>query len=432
MSAYLQPRSRAIALARIALLTLVPGVAWAFHSGGVGDCEGCHIMHNTASGGASATQFLLQGPDPSSRCLDCHGSKGQSAVSVLTTQLVWGQPPANYTPGGDFAWLKKSFTWNTPQRVETSPGDSHGHNIIAADYGLARDRVNLAAPGGTYPSDKLSCISCHDPHGRYRILDTNGTVATTGKPIGASGSAGDLGAFEQPTAREAVGSYRLLGGVGYLPKSAGQVAPFSTPPPVALAPTTYNQSESFADVRVVYGSGMSEWCGNCHGALHTPSSTFNSPLKHPSGASAKLVQGRRDSVYNAYAKGGDLTGSWLTAYTSLVPYEEGTTDRALLADRARSDGSARSGPRSGLENVMCLSCHRAHASGWDHTMRWNQRSEFVVVSGRWPGIDAGGDPSKPALAQGRTQAETRAAMYDRPPTAFASFQTSLCNKCHAK
>ena len=86
---------------------------------------------------------------------------------------------------------------------------------------------------------------------------------------------------------------------------------------------------------------------------------------------------------------------------------------------------------------MCLSCHRAHASGWDWAMRWNMRDAsintgYVTVGGQWPGLDATGDAALPANAQGRTQAETRGAMYDRDPTAYAPYQRALCNKCHAQ
>ena len=33
---------------------------------------------------------------------------------------------------------------------------------------------------------------------------------------------------------------------------------------------------------------------------------------------------------------------------------------------------------------------------------------------------------------GKTQAEIQATFYDRPATAYATYQRSLCNKCHAK
>jgi hypothetical protein len=411
-----------------AILAFAARNAWAFHSGGAGDCDGCHAMH-TSQTGSQVGAFLMQGTDSSSTCLICHGGLNQISQGVLSTSSPLGVPPVNYTPGGDFAWINKSYMWTAPDGLQSSNGDHHGHNVVAADFGLYADATRLAAPGGTYPSSKLACISCHDPHGRYRYT-LNGTFATSGKPIMGSGSYGDGTRFLQPTTDVGIGAFRLLAGTGYQPKALDGALAFSRDPPIALAPSTYNASERLSDVRVAYGTGMSEWCGNCHGALHTPAVTSTSPFMHPSGSAAKL--GVSSNIYNTYVKSGDLSGTWSTAYSSLVPYEEGISDRPSLAMHARSDGTATMGPTTGQENVMCLSCHRAHASGWDSGLRWNQKSEYVVAAGQWPGMDSVGDAAKAVYAQGRMQAETRAAMYERPPSKFATFQTTLCNKCHAK
>jgi hypothetical protein len=166
---------------------------------------------------------------------------------------------------------------------------------------------------------------------------------------------------------------------------------------------------------------------------HAPYATgTTSSFQHPSGAAAKLSGRRIATIYNAYVKTGDLSGAQMTSYSSLVPYEEGSSDTVALSLHARSDGTASDGPGTGTENVTCLSCHRAHASGWDSGLRWNQQADALVVGGRWPGLDAGGAAGQAVNAQGRMTAETRAAMYDREPTTFGSFQSSLCNKCHAK
>jgi hypothetical protein len=424
------PAGRAAAAVVIAL-AVMPARARAFHEGGVGECEGCHTMHNSEESIPGVTSaYLLRGGDASSRCLYCHAGLVPGGVSVLTTGVPRGLPPANYTPGGDFGWLDKSYAWSTPTGLETSPPESHGHNVVAADLGLYADPATPQAPGGTYPSAQLSCISCHDPHGRFRINAGSNTPSRTGKPIVASGSYGE-GAFRQPTDATSVGTYRLLAGAGYAPKSAHNAPTFSTNPPVALSPTAFNRSERVTETRVAYGAGMSEWCGNCHGQIHTPTSSASDFL-HPSGSSAKLSAGLAAIVYNMYVKTGDLTGTQSVSYSSLVPYEEGTADRTTLAMHARSDGGALSGPGTGAENVMCLSCHRAHATAWDHALRWNQRATYLVADGLWPGTDSVGSAQLPENAQGRTIAETRGAMYDRDPTRFARFQTSLCNKCHGK
>jgi predicted CXXCH cytochrome family protein len=406
-------------------LAFLPRAAAGFHAGGAGECDGCHSMH---SSGTSSS--LLLAKDSSSVCLTCHAANIQRPDTVLTTGLITGVPPINYTPGGDFGWLQKSYQWIDAKGVlQQSRGDHHGHNVVAMDFGLVPDAVRLVAPGGTYSSNQLGCISCHDPHGTYRLTDSGGTVSTVGPPVRTSGSYANGGTVEDPTSNSSVGVYRLLGGAGYQPKSSGQ-APFSNQSPIAVAPPTYNQGERSTQVRVAYGARMSDWCGNCHLSIHVPNDP-SSKLVHPSGPMARLGA-IVSKTYNSYIKTGDLTGSWQSSYDSLVPYEEGTTNRSTLALHARSDGSGLDGPQTGLENVMCLSCHRAHASGFDDALRWNQEGEFIAVAGQWPGLDATGTAGKPTLAQGRTSAETRAAMYDRDASRYAAYQNSLCNKCHAK
>jgi hypothetical protein len=192
-----------------------------------------------------------------------------------------------------------------------------------------------------------------------------------------------------------------------------------------VSPENYNRPEDRGDTRVAYGKGMSEWCANCHAALLGGG---EGAKIHPAGNNTKF-SGRVAANYNAYVASGNLTGNPATSYTSMVPFEMGTADYAALKGTATSTGGQTSGPATS-SNVMCLSCHRAHASGWDHAMRWNTKSEFLVFNGEYPGVEDTGVP--PRISQGRTRAETRRAYYERPATRFATYQRSLCNKCHAK
>jgi predicted CXXCH cytochrome family protein len=421
-----------LALAFLAAAGTQPALA--FHEGGVGSCEGCHSMHGKQDG-SDPGPFLLKGSDSSSACLNCHSSDMLGTYEVFTGRNVPQVPPAQLTPGGDFGWLLKSYAWlGQNGTTESSPGEQHGHSILALDYGLAPDSVRLTAPGGSYPSDRLACTSCHDPHGRYR-LSADGNIRTTGAPIVSSGSYGGA-ALALPGPSRAVGAYRLLAGVGYSPRSAGPgvFVPFGSSPPIALSPREFNRSERFTDTRVAYGSGMSEWCANCHGGIHVQQvSNSSSPFRHASGATARLSGGGELAIYNNYVRTGVLTGTQATSYTSMVPYEESMQDRVQLSQRAVSDGSVTGGPASGFENVSCLSCHRAHASGWDHALRWNMPpSGIIVFGGSWPGLDASGEAALARNAQGRTRGETRAAMYDREPSVYSAYQKVLCNKCHAK
>jgi hypothetical protein len=240
-------------------------------------------------------------------------------------------------------------------------------------------------------------------------------------PIAQSGSYGAA-----PTATEAVGVYRLLAGKGYAPLSNPSF-PFVNDPPIAVAPTAYNAAESgTSEVRVAYGTGMSEWCQNCHTNIHLDGYVTGAPgLRHPAGSGAKFRQVQAD-IYNAYVSSGDLTGT--NKYTSLVPFESGSADVAALLAAASSGAIPAPTPAllvaATTSNVMCVSCHRSHAAGFESMTRWSMQNTFVTEAGALV-ADAG-----------KNDAQTKAAYYGRgigaTGTGFANFQRVMCNKCHAK
>jgi hypothetical protein len=367
-------------------------------------------MHSPAAGGS----FLMVGTDQSSTCLSCHehaGDTGPSSyhVSTADADMPAGTAPLQRTPGGDFGWLKKTYTFVVRGTTNVEDGATHGHNIIAADKGYTVDPHNATAPGGTFPSAQLACNSCHDPHGKYRRL-SDGTVATAGAPIIGNGS---YNTSVTPLAGQAVGAYRLLAGAGY------SKAPF-TGVPVAVTPSTYNRTEAVTQTRTVYGVSATgghatwgNWCGSCHGDMH---STGNYVHPVDQGIGSDIM-----GLYNSYVKSGDMTGTPATSFNSLVPFASNTGNYAALALLAKNDDSNLSGPGSS-DQVNCMSCHRAHATGFPEMLRWNMENEFMVKNNVYQ-----------VSERGRTTAgEQAAGYYDRPTTQFASYQRVLCNKCHAQ
>jgi hypothetical protein len=352
--------------------------------------------------------------------LTCHEQAGLATpssyhVSTAGADMGAGIAPKQRTPGGDFGWLKKDYTFVVRGTTTTELGETHGHNIVAADAGYIADAENATAPGGTYTSANLGCQSCHDPHGRYRRL-SDGTIAPTGSPIIGSGSYNNSA---DPAAGQAVGVYRLLAGAGY---DAGSGVSFTKDPPAAVAPSSYNATEATNQMRVAYGKGMSGWCAQCHPDMHTTSGRLVHPVDQNLGGTIK-------TIYDQYRKSGDMTGTNADSYNSLVPFEENSNDYTALKLHAQNNNSYLTGP-SDTSQVQCLSCHRAHAGGWMEGLRFNLEGEFMVYNGLWPGTDT--TPTVPQFARGRTSTETAAAYYDRPATQFATYQRALCNKCHAK
>jgi hypothetical protein len=433
------------------------GSAFAFHDGGVGACDACHTMHNTlrgvkvTTGGASAqfqgNAFLLIGSDPSSTCLNCHGSGTVlNSFHIATDAAGFNGTtlPVQRTPGGDFSWLKVVFTGiSTASGPGTgasfnAPADEsknrHGHHIVSLDYNFlpSTDYITNLSPGGTYPVGSLGCDSCHNPHNTLS-RDTS----TAGLPVSGSGSYGAA-----PAPGTSVGVYRLLAGINYtIPIAGGLTSPaFINAAPTAVAPVTYNAVDNAVttQVRVAYGTSMSEWCANCHLDIYNAQADASTTHRHVASNVALLTTPAPDgtvpaTVYNAYINSGHVTGGTVaTSYLALVPYELGVSDIPTLLTYAQGGAqigvNAQTGPSLGSENVMCLSCHRAHASGFDNMMRFDVAQTFITdptgSSYSFTSPTLGAVPDSTGYYQ--------AAYYGLPATFFGPSQRVLCNKCHAK
>ena len=377
-----------------ALLTIgLSSMAYAFHSGNAAECGGCHSMHNAPPGGS----FLLIKADPSSACLNCHAQPDTvpSSYHIMTYPVPGaGLAPVERTPGGDFAWLLKNYTFTVRGTTTNESGSSHGHNVVSTDYGITVDPNNSTSPGGTYPSTQLSCVSCHDAHGKYRRL-ADGSIVTAGATVLGSGSYNtSTGNNGTPIPNgQAVGVYRILQG--------GKAGAVTFPGvPVAVAPSTYNQSEATNQVRVAYGysgdasgrTSWGRWCATCHAKMHNDNRANVHPIDETLGSDIA-------NTYSGYVNSSKTVGgSPSTSYLSLVPFFENTTDFTVtgysaLASHASNKDAYLNGPSSS-DRVSCLSCHRAHASGFPEMLRWQMEGEFITYADAngnaiWPGIDNG-------------------------------------------
>ena len=375
-----------VALLMISTVCYVPTVFSAFHSGGVGSCSGCHVGHITEGG--TATSSLLLASDPSSICLTCHaGPGGNDAPSVFSFD------GSAMTPGGDFYWLTKTFTWTGG----SSPAARHGHNVIAADFGLSVDANKQQGPGGSYPAGNLSCISCHDPHGR-----SNGGTRGGSPAVSVSGSYGEI-----PASGSSSGNYRLLGGVGYSTNGYS----FNNPAPIARQNADQPFGESDAS-HVDYGTGMSEWCANCHAAVLNNSHQVGSlGFEHPIGVNETL-DAETVANYNSYIRTGDLSGFADTAFLQFVPFERGISVPELL------DPTSTRGPDTSA-NISCLTCHRAHASAFRAAGRWDFNAPLLIDS-----HPATGD-------SGVSGNDVSNSYYGRDiAVEFGTGQGQFCEKCH--
>lgn len=334
-----------------ALCFAIGGNAFAFHDGGAAYCGGCHTMHNSEGGklvdpdSPNGNPWLLKDATPSDVCLSCHAT---SRGAVFTADPL--APPVT-KGGGNFVFLlEDNINDGHGGASNPIPGGFAGHNIDAPSKGVGPDATLLKAPGGDFPSSGLGCSSCHDPHG-----NTN---------------------------------FRLLYGIGEVQDGLATFAN-AAPDAIGLATGSSGGTESNTN-HTAYLSGMSGWCGNCHGDYHNN----NTKLIHPSG---QAIGGTIANTYNLYNGTVDLTGgNPTTAYLAAVPFEDPSNTIASTA-----------GP-SAASQVMCLTCHRAHASSAANAGRWDFQVTLLEEDGVESGSYAIPDP------------------YNNPN------QRSLCNKCHAK
>ena len=319
------------------------GLSLAFHDRGAARCDGCHIMHE-GSVVPGPDAALLLADSPTDLCLSCH-AENYGAVLGADPLL-----PPTEKGGGNFVFLLEDNLNDAPDGL-TNPifGDAAGHSIVAPARGLPPDSRNSVSPGGSFPSSQLGCTSCHDPHGNanFRLL------------YGAGPVQGGLAGFPYPA-----------------PQAEG----------IDLAGAESNGNHN------AYKGGMSQWCANCHGSYHDGGL---SAFEHPSDVITDTDIITRYNVYEGDAN--PTGGTAATSYLAAVPFEDPGPSTTT---------SSTQGP-STTSSVMCLTCHRAHASSAPYAGRWDFNVSLLnqdgVVSGSYPIPDP----------------------YDSPT------QGSLCAKCHA-
>ncbi|GBD96301.1 hypothetical protein BMS3Abin06_01186 [bacterium BMS3Abin06] len=316
-----------------------------------GVCSDCHTMHNSQGGQPMAYKLnaSFTGFDPNSTpgkfllvsdCVGCHTSAGNASI-VNNVPVVFntGGYPAQPLAAGNFYWVAQGAQY-----------DSYGHNV----YGMrlsAQDGTLTTAPGktpgacgnschtslaqapGANNSNRGGCRGCHvftahhdDSRPWYRFL--KGHDATNAQlPI---------------------------------PSSAADTADYV----VGVEDNDWEQETAVdhnwykgTDVSYIWGAGLRDhqtvtaFCSGCHGIFHgNPGSGDgmggSSPwIRHPT--DIILPQTGEYAGYNPPAE-----------YSNTAPVAYTTP----------------SSPSRATAVVMCLSCHRAHASPYYKMLRWDYKS----------------------------------------------------------
>jgi len=358
--------SISIAIMAVGLIAALSGPATAKVTG---PCYNCHTMHNSQGGSPMASDTYGTPPYGSllvDACVGCHSSSESSTYYVLdgckvpVVYYTGSEEPGTYLAGGNFWWVKEG----------KGGDDTKGHNVFfeeddqelisGAPGGLSCGNRNdchhnLSRPDETGGWDegfkgRYGCQGCHlyIKHHASDHLNGQGGLVTTGEQ----------------------GWYRFLarhrddishGVWGYEDDDweAGH-------PNLSQGSTDHNEyrGNETGGMGLFNNPTTTGFCTGCHGDFHIQESGGNW-IRHPSDA----VVGRDDGPEEYKQVGGDDH-----LYDTLSPVA-----RPSLPDAPTGNVTP------GTDMVMCLSCHRPHATPYPDILRW----DYGATQAQGGGADTG-------------------------------------------
>lgn len=325
------------------------------HARVIGLCVECHTMHNSQNGQSVnykydvVTKTILTDLDEANPgllntdCVGCHqGTNSSGSVPFVldisatdTTYDITGTEGTTLA-GGNFFWV--------------GGNDRAGHNVV----GIVDFDVTLAtAPGGTM-TDQVTCAGTTGCHGDAGIAGQIQSIV--GSHHNNDSSVWKTGAVGIDVVTDMSGSYRFLAGVKGL-----EDPDFEFQPAVNAHNKYYGVDRNISSDPAV--GTISSFCGRCHGDFHSGAGvgidgfTTSAWLRHP--VDFDMSRASSSSEYASY--NGD------NSYSVISPVA--TNDTSVTLNTAvyfQPDDAI----------VMCLSCHRAHGSRYDSSLRWNYK--------KWP------------------------------------------------
>ncbi len=386
-------------------------------------CSFCHTVHYS-EGGTTPQNADIGGPfqkllikrSTTDLCLGCHAEPAAQLFGAPMVMTLNGTNPAlasRAMPAGDFYYS------NVNPANGHNPTWTNGHTstVLATDPVLAPS-FPPSPPGLdiVWTEPNWDCTTCHGAHNRFGAEITawrqlrrtiNGVVHTGSDTValGVELDGGDQGATTVGYEPIASNSRGYIDGTSYYRKRADGQPLDGADLFAPEGPTNKN----------VYRGGFSSFCAVCHGAFHggtetvmdstsvATSSTGNTAgtthwLRHPTNVALNGIR------YN------------VAKYTVTVSNSQGTNPNPPGYDwkypLRRVDGTwtatspSTAGEVAPTDRVMCLTCHKAHASQYSNSLRWDNAGHAAF------------------LANGELDGYYEASNGDNP--AYG------CNKCHQK
>jgi hypothetical protein len=322
-------------------------------------CSNCHTMHNSQGGqsitGGAPQPFLVKANGALS-CWGCHAKGTGDNIDPVT-----GAPQIKHTnpvdlAGGNFAYItgdKSGITGDTKTR---------GHNVIYT--GVTDDNFN----GGTYPpGDEFSqanegfnntTFTCAGKFGCHGDRTVDGDFDSIRGAHHSDGAVLKFGSIDEVAQGNSVGtSYRYLLGV-----KGGEDSDWEA----TVSEADHNEYKGSTGgtegtKTSPGGNTISGLCAECHGNFHGDATDIGnaSPWKrHPTDVS--------------------LPGSG-TEYANYTTYNPQVPVARTTIPNSPSSSVDPTGTSDDI--VMCLSCHRAHASPYQDILRWKYDEMVAGTTG---------------------------------------------------
>jgi hypothetical protein len=340
-----------------------------------GSCSDCHTMHNSQNAASMNLGKTFGIASGAGECLDCHAAnravllrmdclgchaQDTSGASNIVDPGGLNMPQIAHNAATDLSGGNYSYVINND--------DTCGHNVHGFGDAVQTDTVlGNTPPGydssfdpssGGYQDNTAGQIMCAGQNGCHGNRNEVSQIKAIRGTHHADDTILKFGAGFTETGQGATAgtSYRYLYKVHGAEDSDWE-ATSSTDHNEYKGGTSHSTSQNWGTIDTI-----SEFCAECHGDYHSSSGIGTSSpwLRHPTDVTFPTT--------------GEYTG--YTTYSDIAPVARQTIANGTM------QASATVTTGSGGDIVMCLSCHRAHASEWPKIMRWNYQG--------WPGAGTNG------------------------------------------
>ncbi len=333
-----------------------------------GVCSSCHTMHNSQNGAPMTFDLSSNPVEGLTRgdCLGCHAQNSAQARLNLGADLL---PQVMHTASTDLAG--GNFAYITGDKG-SGASDTKGHNIAAL---TGEDSILSAPPGGIVQSFhdsggnvNTSNLSCSGANGCHGVRLSGGR---NDSPLNGITGAHHKNVDGQLDTADSMGtSYRFLFGVKGLESSDwehnatasshNEYFALSTPGRLGCGRGATSCHIGPVGDNVVPPDGtMSQFCATCHGNFHTLETGDSEGIGEE--ATSPFIRHPTDLTLPASGE-----------YAFYNPNNGNLY--SLEAPVARTGGVPETSSETvtpGSDAVMCLSCHRAHATDYPDMLRWD-------------------------------------------------------------